>query len=183
MDRLMTVNLEVETGIAVDARDGHDLREWFEQQGEGCTYFLAHADDGVIWGCLDQGRLLLSGDFFPEVSPALRPETLQQARLFGPTTELLVWSTRGGLAARRLREDSGEAVPCYDVQQILWGDRIEAQKGCFSLLREGEQGLRHAPPISSLSARRARLTVRNYIKTDASGQAYVYLSRLAGLSA
>jgi len=70
-----------------------DPAVWLSQQGMkyGLATLLAHADDGIIWGTLRDGRLCLSGDYFPNVSPPFRTITLRECRLFGPDAELHVW--------------------------------------------------------------------------------------------
>lgn len=52
--------------------------EWLVNQAKqySLPWFLAHADDGVIWGEIRTGRLALSGDVFDQVSPKLRALTL-----------------------------------------------------------------------------------------------------------
>lgn len=68
----------------------------------------------------------------------------------------------------------------YEEYHLLWGDGIESG-GKFTLLRDGEQELYHAPPLSQGRGRCARLKVRHYIEYDARQQAYVGQSRLVDL--
>jgi hypothetical protein len=52
----------------------------------------------------------------------------------------------------------------------------------FSLLQEGQQGPRHAPPVVGLpDGVRPMLEVRQYLRYDKEGQAYVAMSRLVSL--
>ena len=150
----------------------------------GLRWLLAHADDGVIWGEMRDDGLHLSCDAFPEHSPPLRPETLQQMRMFGPLAELLFWRDGAAWQARLIRDNAGEAHGYFDEAHLLWGDIAEQQKNGFLLLRQGKEGLRHAPPLNfagqlpaSLKAR-PYLKVRHYINYDEDGQAYVAYSRL-----
>ncbi len=55
---------------------------WFQNYPsiDDTVWFLAHADDGVIWGRIRNGQLVISSNIFPDISPSLRTETLQQAR-------------------------------------------------------------------------------------------------------
>lgn len=80
-----------------------------------------------------------------------------------------------------------------DEQQILWGTSGE-ECDTFTLLRDGEQGLRHAVPLTGLApmfgydgaARRrpVRLRVRHYIDSDRdTGVARLALSRLVDIAA
>jgi len=124
---------------------------WLAQQAitYGLTTLLAHADDGVIWGRMVGGRLALSSDAFPKVSPRLRAVTLQQARLFGEQAELLVWRDGDGHWHGRLLDDNGTDLRGwrFDEAQLQWGDHVEAEKDGFTLLAEGQEGLRHAVPL------------------------------------
>lgn len=157
-------------------------------------YILAHADDGVIWGKRqDDGTLLLSGEVFADparysaVAVKLRPRTLQQVRLFGPAGEIFVWRTREGFAGRSILD--GPACNDDDVFEqvyLLWHqgqpEAMDRQAG-FTLLQEGGQGPRHAPPVIPKGSQRPRLVVRHYVAYDDQDQAYIALSRLVNLQA
>ncbi len=182
---------------SVATADLDDVAAWLLAQAKkhNLTTLLAHADDGVIWGRMtDEGMLLTSHDVFDESpSPELRLETLQQARLFGEGAELLLWHTAKSWRAR-LAEDVPEGEH-YDQPQLLWGDQhVKASQG-FTLVEEGRQGLRHAPPVNVPKAeflverkkpeqkepyrRPLYLWVRHYLATDLqTGVVDVALSRL-----
>lgn len=74
---------------------------------------------------------------------------------------------------------------------LLWGSEVLAAQDGFSLLQQGAQGLRHAPPLSVSAAGPVQrvpkpLTqaiVRHYVAYDEQGQARVAVSRLVSLSA
>lgn len=70
---------------------------WLTEQAQhhGLHFLLAHADDGVIWGRVDNDGLHTSHRIAAQ-SPQLRAVTLQQCRLFGPAGELLVWRDQTG---------------------------------------------------------------------------------------
>lgn len=181
----------------VATADLDDVATWLLAQAKkhNLTTLLAHADDGVIWGRMtDDETLLTSHDVFGEPpSPALRVETLQQARLFSEGAELLLWRTAESWQAR-LAKDAPQGEH-YDQSQMLWGDgRVKVKQG-FTLVEEGRQGLRHAPPVEvseaeflveeknseqkERSRRPLRLWVRHYLTSDPeSGVVDVALSRL-----
>jgi CRISPR-associated protein (TIGR03984 family) len=144
-------------------------------------WLLAHADDGVIWGEVRENQLHLSSDVFPFVSPPLRAETLQQARLFGREAELLLWKKGTGWQARVIQDGSGEDGEYYDESHLLWGTDVEERQDGFALLREGQEGLRHAPPLPENVHLPVRLRVRHYLAYDTDGQAYIAYSRLVDL--
>ena len=168
-----------------------DVAGWLSSIGEtyGLTTLLAHADDGVIWGRVEGGRLRTAHDVFTahDASAALRPPTLQQARLFGVDGELLVWRADESWQARLVLGSQGDWVEAYDEWQILWGTRAESKRDGFTLVAEGAQGLRHAPPVELDAALFApeenrhplRLQVRHYLETEPSrGLLRFTLSRL-----
>lgn len=179
--------------------DDDTLRAWFLERatGDSLTFLLAHADDGVIWGEVRGAKLALSGDVFPEVSPLLRAKTLQQARLFGPQAELLLWRD-GAWRARVIRDANGESDNqwCFDEPQVQWGDHVEDTLAGFTLVTDGQQGLRHAVPLANIQEcfdqpeakhpdrwHPLRLGVRHYLARDDDGALVIVQSRLTGLKA
>jgi CRISPR-associated protein (TIGR03984 family) len=151
-----------------------DLRQWLQEQAQtrNLQWLLAHADDGIIWGCIDaQGQLLLSRtaleaqqqynrDYGHEnleittalqVCPVLRIETLQQARLFAAHAELLLWRDGDNAFHARLIQDSATAedadwLEAFDEAWMLWGTHGLPLPHGFTLWRDGAQGLRHVIP-------------------------------------
>jgi CRISPR-associated protein (TIGR03984 family) len=124
--------------------------------------------------------------------PALRAATLQQARLFAPHAEMLLWRDGDNAWHARLIRDlpSDESTAAaawhdaFDEPQLLWGTHGRHLPGGFTLLADGAQGLRHAVPMAlplglGGAATPPRLVVRHYLNTD--GFARVVASRLVGL--
>ncbi len=182
--------MEIDTNI--DFTDFEkDPRQWFINQAQahgGLHYFLAHDDDGVIWGHIADGQLLLSGEAFSEVDVPLRALTLQQARLFDTDGELLVWRGDGKWNGRFLNDDNIHKKNILNETHRLWGEASDppGPQGGFTLMRDGVQGLLHAPSIElsdpePRQGRRAGLCVRHYLDYDEQGQAYIALSRLVSL--
>lgn len=161
--------------------------DWMQEQAREykLDYLLAHADDGVIWGRFAKDRLHTSHDVAPDVSPPLRPETLQQCRLFGPEAELLLWKDATGWHGRLAQEEPGDDF--LDEAHLLWGTKAAPQEGGFTLLTEGLQGLRHAVPKDVrqpvLDRRSLRLLVRHTLAQDVDGCVHIQASRLMGFSA
>jgi CRISPR-associated protein (TIGR03984 family) len=146
---------------------------------------LAHADDGAIWGKLENGQLFLSGDVFEGISPPLRAATLQQLWLFGDEVELYLWRIEPNrFSARWLTETDSSQPDCLEEAYLLWGTSAEASKDGFTLLTDGQQGLKHAVPLSVqvVGRRPLSLIVRHYLAYDADGQAYIKVSRLVRLT-
>jgi CRISPR-associated protein (TIGR03984 family) len=170
-----------------------DLAAWvLAQAGElKLGTLLAHADDGVIWGQVRDDGLHLSGQYFPQVSPPLRAATLQEARLFGAPGELYLWQDEaGGWGARLVVDGAGQEIETFDEYHMLWGTQREDEAGGFTLVRDGERGQRHAPPLGADSLsfdqgrqrRPLRLQVRHYLAPDEdTGLAAVRISRLVAL--
>ncbi len=167
-----------------------DPHQWFAEQGKerNLSYFLAHADDGVIWGRMENSRLKLSGEAFTEVQVELRDLTLHQARLFNEDGELLVWRGDDGWRGRYLTDTGVAQEDVLDETHRLWGTASDppGPRDGFTLMRDGEQGFQHAPPIElpdpePRQNRRSGLSVRHYLDYDEQGQAYIALSRLVKL--
>lgn len=168
------------------------LISWLEQKAKEfqLKYLLAHAEDGVIWGHFQHDKLTIAHSVFPEIPelPELRLLTLQQCRVFGETGEILLWQTDKGLKARLIQDDSNtEKLP--DEVQILLGTQGTEKDG-FTLLSDGQQGLKHAVPLTGINFdsddkkqnRPVRLIVRHYITYDEkTGVARISLSRLVSL--
>ncbi|MEI7644328.1 MAG: CRISPR-associated protein Csx19 [Chloroflexales bacterium] len=165
-----------------------DLRAWLHARTTalGLRWLLAHTDSGVIWGELRNNELTLSSDAFPRPGLSLRSETLQQARLFGATGELLLW--RGPdeqWHATTRRDGEGDAGEYFDEAYVLWGFKEEQPpRDGFRELREGAEGIIHAPPLQHTPSdkQRAHLTMRHYLQHDASGVIRIVAGRLLGLS-
>jgi CRISPR-associated protein (TIGR03984 family) len=170
-----------------------DLRGWLVHMATNydCTYLLAHAEDGVIWGRFDSGMLITSHDVFGDsyCRATLRAATLWEARLFGAGAEVLLWRVDGAWDARAIHDAALNADEDYLVErQMLWGDHAEQRNNGFTLLADGREGLRHAVPIeiddsqfSRENPRPARLRVHHYIDFDPEGNARIALSRLVEL--
>lgn len=174
------------TPLAVEPIFAESPAVWLIDQAKQhrLRYLLAHADDGVIWGRVDTDGLYTSHGIAP-ASPSLRASTLQQARLFSATGELLLWRSDDGWQARLVSDVDGDMVDWIDEDQILWGDAVEKSQDGFTMVREGSQGMRHAVPIEVskelLEQRKLRLRVRHYIHHNDDGEARIILSRLVQL--
>ena len=177
---------------------GNDPAAWLEKRvvehKHDLRWLLAHADDGVIWGRVDNGKLVTAHahGFGPELGRA----TLQQARLFGEQGELLLWRDGFGELHARLIVDTPDErrarwKQCFDEKQMLWGQffdpaqrcwqvKFDALDGGFRVYRHGAEGLRHAVPHDPVqpppAGKAPRLKVRHYLKQD--GFARVEVSRL-----
>jgi len=167
--------------------DTAELKSWFEQHvKDGETrLLLAHHDDGVVWGRVENGTLTIAADVFsdtPEVQTQLNPATLRQARLFNETSELLLWHLDNASFKHRMLDESGLAKDDFFAETyLLWGEGEKADKQGFTLMVEGKQGLRHAPPLRDAVNERDKLTVIHHLEYDNNGQAHIARSRLAGL--
>lgn len=159
---------------------------WLDKQAKehGLKYLLAHGEDGVIWGYFKHGELVTSGDVFSQCAK-LRLSTLQQCRIFGEKSEVMLWKVGQNWKARLVQDDNKpECLP--DEHQILWGTQLDNESNGFSLVSDGSQGLRYAVPLTEIpfkgkDSRPLRLQVRHYIDYDESGVARIYLSRLVNL--
>ncbi|MBE9256839.1 CRISPR-associated protein Csx19 [Dolichospermum sp. LEGE 00246] len=168
--------------------DNSDLKVWIEEQAKDnqLKYLLAHANDGVIWGYFNKSYHLITADsVFPQF-PKLHCDTLQQCRIFGNKSEVMIWKTDRGFKARLIEDDHLTKKDYITEAQVLWGTQKEEEKDDFTLVSDGKQGLRHAVPLTGINfkdnERPLRLTVHHYIDYDDSGVARIDLSRLVNLT-
>lgn len=165
------------------------LRTWLTAHTKtyALKYLLAHAEDGVIWGHCQQ-ELVTADQVFPQL-PKLQLATLQQCRLFSKSGELLIWRDpiNSSQWRSRLIQDSQPTRNTLRENQILWGTSGTEREG-FTLLQDGNEGLRHAVPLQGIrfdeatAKRPVRLKVRHYINYDDDGIARIDLSRLVNLT-
>ncbi len=169
-----------------------NLEKWLKEQASKykLKFLLAHAEDGVIWGKFQDGNLITADSMFSEFA-RLRKLTLQQCRIFGESSEMMIWQTDDGFKARVVEDEHLNKKEYIYEYQILWGthgDKRE-QEG-FTLLWDGKQGLKHAVPFTDIELEKdgklknpVRLQVNHYIDYDRAGVARIYLSRLVNLTA
>lgn len=185
--------------------DDDALKIWLEEHAATGRYnwLLAHFDDGVLWGRIDNGVLQTSSQVAhaheddPEVKkaldacPKLRFITLQEARLFSEQAELLLWRDGdNAFHARRIEntseENGGEWTMHYDEAQLLWGTHGMPLSNDFTLLWDGAQGLRHIVPIRVVlnenkkihETKEPLLFLRHYLNRESDGMARVVVSRI-----
>lgn len=162
-----------------------DIRTWIEAQmsEKGLQTLLAFADDGVIWGTLDDNKLLTSHDIDPSYAE-LQELTLQQAYLFSTATEVRLFRDELGNWKAIQIEDEGEII--YE-SQILWGDKANENSThpAFISLLANRKGIppQLIPVKGSLKEDECvRLALHHKVEYTEAGEAYIAISRLAGLS-
>ena len=170
-----------------------NVREWLaEQMNENkLTFLLAFADDGVIWGRMDGGLLVIAHEASQKDDKKnytqLRGKTLQQAYVFSDKMEVRLFRDEMGKWKALNIEDEGEIIT---ESQILWGDKLDEEKkqpthpGFMRLLAE-RKGIppQIVPYKAGFDATKCvRLEVHHMVKYNEDGEAYVELSRLAGLT-
>lgn len=206
----------LEKKFAVTEAELSDPRKWLQDQARerslNLKWLLAHSDDGVNWGCVDeQGALIISRDVLEkhhdsgqgsghdkaevgaalEACPPLRQATLQQARLFSVQAELLLWRDGDNQFHARIIADAPADAPddsvdwceAYDEAQMLWGTEGIALPHGFTLWRDGAQGLRHAtPPFDGANETEPPRLVVRHYLAKKEVFARVVVSRLVGLA-
>ncbi len=169
------------------------LKQWIEDQHKAyeLQYLLAHAEDGVIWGRFEKSQLITAECLWPQ-SPLLQPSTLQQCRIFGKNAEVMLWRKDNGWQARVIQDKNMKQADHIVEKQMLWGSWIKKTGQGFTLLVDGQQGLKHAVPITVIITDQSQkkttplklvcLNVKHYIKYDDVGIAFIYRSRLLDLT-
>lgn len=166
-----------------------ELAAWLIEQARQyrLRWLLAHTTAGIMWGELRDNELHFSHKAFPPaVSMSLHWQSLQQARLFAPAGEVLLWHDGQQWRATRQWDEPGSTTTYLEEPYLLWGysrDRTapDVNDG-FYLLKEGRRGIQHAPPVNASETHRAALSVRHYLQEEAdSGALYIVASRLVAL--
>lgn len=180
------------------------VEDWLNQQAisHQLHWLLVHAYDGVIWGKFDptRSKLITSYEAAQEhkaaedVCPPLDDDTLLQARLFSEQGELLLWRDGDGLFQARLIRDvvssenaknEADWIEVIDETYLLWGTSNPKPEllgnGTFSFWNHGEEGLRHAVPLTAKGEKPQppRLKVRHYLAR--ADHTYIECSRLFSL--
>lgn len=175
---------------SIEVPENFDLKKWLETQASKyqLNYLLAHAEDGVIWGKFQNGTLETSDSVFPQLAK-LCLLTLQQCRIFGENSEVMLWRDDDKFKARLVEDTHLNKEEYISENQIIWGTQAEQISGGFTLVSDGSQGLRHAVPLIDIPFdsnqklyRPLRLCVRHYLDEDReTGLVRIYLSRLVNL--
>lgn len=203
----MTDKIEIKS-CAVEADFSQNMKFWLEKKaGElnsSAIYLLSFHDDGVVWGKVD-GNILKTSDFPNLPSPEFRSETLQEFRLFGENGQLHVWRIGESEfnASLALDGNAGDFEFLQSEEQVLYGTYFDGGNADFMIVRDGEEGLRHAFPKvvtdenfkqkgkdgkividkngKEVRQRPLRLHVKHYIEYDNDGCARVAFSRLVNV--
>jgi CRISPR-associated protein (TIGR03984 family) len=148
-------------------------------------YALIHGEDGVTWGKMDKDSFIFSFQVFDKDLDKidLVPQKILHVRLFGEKGELNLWRTGGGEFLYHLIMDDKEPDDLHiDETYWLWGTGYKSSDKGFTLMSEGQQGLRHAPPFNKVNDKqRLGLCVRHYILEEENGWQRIQTSRLLGL--
>lgn len=165
--------------------DGN-IRAWLESQmrEHNLSTLLAFADDGVIWGYWDGNQLTTSHDVDASYSE-LMEKTLQQAFAFNNKLEVRLFRDELGNWKAWQIKDAGEVIT---ESQILWGDKPAEEQPdspIFQRLLAERKGIPpQLIPVKGVVDNNfiVRLEVHHLVDYTAAGEAYIAISRLAGLS-
>lgn len=148
----------------------------------GLRWLLATSYGAVVWGLKRDGRWVLSDE-----DARLPADALLDLRAFGPDGEVFIWRDGDGLRARRRTDNPKGELDTLEETQLLWGTQRDTDRPAppgFTPLSDGDQGLRHAPPLeldesyfvppaqegqkedSRYGHRPARLRLRHYVAKD-----------------
>lgn len=139
------------------------------------VWSLAFAGDGVVWGKMVSGEL--------KFSAPLNSIGLQTLYLFGDLGEFRLWREGRDFRGCLLTDKEDKSAEAYDISYMLWGTQVDQPGEIFSLVSDGQQGLKHAVPLplkanESLNGHPLRISIRNYLSEDKDGQVYIGCSRL-----
>lgn len=146
----------------------------------GLVWALAHCDDGVTWGRYDakMNSWHLGNRAFPDLSPSVSQETLQELRLFGESGEALIWRTDSGLRGRVIGETESESARSKDTDPLRPSEESRLVRGNFVVARREDEftqigdgtGAEQVLPLivstEQLQKSQIRLVVRHYFERD-----------------
>lgn len=180
---------------AIPASFANDAGKWlanraaeFSTSGQS-VFALIHADDGVLWGRVENGQIVTppSNDWTPQ----LRSRTIQQCRVFGAKGELFIWREAENVwRGREVFEEDEISYQPIRESQLLFGDRVDTDKDRsqnllpnFTPIIEVKTGIRQIVPIAVTPADfqdrwRVTLSVLHYLSEDGDGQTRILCSRL-----
>lgn len=166
------------------------------------SWVLAHCDDGVVWGLRSKDGWALSSGSFKELVAAITHSNVQQLRLFGSSSEILIWRSGAngadGVYRGRILRDVAfdtERAP-FEESVVLVGDRLlhpqtsleeRNRENPFSLVGDAT-GSCHAVPLSCEERHfrenrwPLRLDIKHYLEEDKdTGALRIAASRLVRL--
>lgn len=172
-----------------------NVREWLagRMKENNLITLLAFADDGVIWGRMDDDKLVISHEASQKDDKKnytqLRGKTLQQVFAFSEMMEVRIFRDEMGDWKAMKIEDEGEQF--ITESQILWGDKPAKEEDQpvnrqFTKLLAERKGI--PPQILPIEREKyadgkyVRLEVHHMVDFNEDGEAYIKLSRLAGIS-
>jgi len=153
-------------------------------------FALIHADDGVLWGRIDAGQLVVPP--LSDWTPQLRTTTIQQCRVFNKDGELFIWREAEERWRGRLFVENGGQYQTISKDTILYGDEVidpqpslPTQSTLFTAIRQNDIGVCQIVPVAITQAdfdgkpaQRVKLEVVHYLDQDEDGQARIVCSRL-----
>lgn len=169
----------------IDAEQASGWLNWLSGIGpppmetHGVRFALAHSDSGVTWGYLDeQHQWKLGAVVDPGLCPVPTAKSLHELRLFGITTEVLIWRCDSELQGRILADDGSSFDASAPLRPKNEGRRL---RGECREVREGFKryvdagGAQHLAPASL-----KEFSVRHYFEQDHStGAVRIAATRLA----
>jgi CRISPR-associated protein (TIGR03984 family) len=173
-----------------------NLREWITKQmsDNKLEFLLAFADDGVIWGRMDNGILTIAREASEKEDKRyveLRDKTLQRAYAFNQGMEVRLFCDESNHWKAYQVQDVDEKNVIVE-SQILWGDKLDEndqpiRTGFMRLLADRKGIDPQVYPIKDgfdPEKDCVRLKVHHVVDfNEDTGEAYIKFSRLAGLSA
>jgi CRISPR-associated protein (TIGR03984 family) len=160
---------------------------------------LAHCDDGVTWGRVDDGKAVLSSEQFPNwKTPSPHAKNLQQLRAFGLEGELLLWRDEDNFTEHKGRiltdvhnaRRTGPTRPkdeCYLIAARRAIAGANSSKDGFTVVTDVDGRIQVVPlPLTDQDFEEGkfplRLRVRHYFTTDEeNGCVRIAASRLVDL--
>ena len=165
----------------------------------GPGWILVQADDGVLWGKVENGQPVFPKGVDGTVCPTTK--TAWSVRVFNSKAELLLWKDDATWRWRILTdadvsEPNVKWTEWIEEKMMLYGTGAKCLDGDFSTMSEGAEGLVHTVPLAlptkafnhadkdgkPVPYHPLRLVVRHYLEEDKNtGMVKIVASRLVTL--
>lgn len=146
-------------------------------------YLLLFMDFGVLWGKINNGKILDPFSENSNVKNDFKINSLQQAHCFNSEKEVRIWHSSADFELCVLSaQEEVNGIKIIEQKYLLWGSS-SGKSMQYEEYREGKRGIAQSIPFQAKRDQRVGLVVIHRLDVDGDGQCYIQSSRLAGLEA
>lgn len=185
--QLEKIGCKIVENLVVDGFCDNPLNWFMDQPSVGdFSWLLAYADDGVVWGKICNGKLMIANNIFGESFPKMNTKKIHFVRFFGHLAEIRVFQKDSIFSAVRLEDEPNDKLS-FIRSYFLWGNSVRDVKDGWTFVEEGQHGIFQAIPIeiphlNDNKTTRLKIRIRYYLDFEKEhGQAKVVGNRFVGI--